>query len=143
MFTTLRAALVGVTLATAALSVQAQTIKSPTGKSQLEERCDGRGRVSDDAQIAACTQIINNPGSYNAAALNDTYFYRGLTYAQTKRCNLAIADFTAAIKHDPKDADSYWSRHACKLELGDKAGADADKKAAKTIDPRIEEQWTQ
>ena len=112
-------------------------------KSQLEERCDGRGRVSDADQITACTQIINNAGKYSAAALNDTYFYRGLTYAQTHRCALAIPDFTAAIKHDPKDADSYWSRFICKFELGDKEGAAADKKAAKALDPRIEEQWTQ
>ena len=146
MFATLRAMIVGVSMTAAALAygpLQAQTVKSPVNKSQLEEKCDGRGRVSDAEQIAACTQIINNPGKYSAAALNDTYFYRGITYAQTGRCNLAIPDFTAAIKNDPKDADSYWSRHACKLELGDKAGADADKKAAKALDPRIEEQWTQ
>ena len=141
MFTSMRAVLVGISVAAAGLS--ASLLQAQPVKSQLEERCDGRGRVSDEVQIAACTQIINNPGKYGAAALNDTYFYRGLTYAQTGRCNLAIADFTAAIKHDPKDADSYWSRHACKLELGDKAGSDADKKAAKAIDPRIEEQWTQ
>jgi tetratricopeptide (TPR) repeat protein len=141
MFATLRAMIVGVSMTAAALlcgPVQAQT-----GTSEAEKRCEGRGNVPDEVQIAACTQLINNASKYSAARLNDIYFYRGLTYAQTGRCNLAIPDFTAAIKNDPKDADSYWSRHACKLELADKAGADADKKAAKALDPRIEEQWTQ
>jgi tetratricopeptide (TPR) repeat protein len=142
MFATLRAMTVAVSMAAAALAygpVHAQT----TGASEAEKRCEGRGNVPDEVQIAACTQIINDASKYSAARLNDVYFYRGLTYAQTGRCALAIPDFTAAIKHDPKDADAYWSRFICKFELGDKEGAAADKKTAKTLDPRIEEQWTQ
>jgi hypothetical protein len=54
-----------------------------------------------------------------------------------------LLGITAAIRYDPKDADAYWSRHLCKQELGDTAGAAADKQAAKRIDPRIEEQWMQ
>jgi tetratricopeptide (TPR) repeat protein len=139
MFSTMRAVALAIAMA-AALSV------GPAGAqalhSRVEEWCDGRGHVPDDVQISACTQIIKS-GGYNAERLNMAHFYRGLTYAQTGRCKLAIPDFTAAIKYDPKDSDSYWSRHVCKQELGDTAGAAADKQAAKRIDPRIEEQWMQ
>ena len=140
MFTTIRAIAVGVSVAAAALSIgtaQAQTVDPLQMK-----LCDGRGRVPDDVQISACTQIIKS-GRADAASLGIAYFYRGLTYAQSGRCKLAIPDFTAAIRYDPKDADTYWSRHACKLELGDTAGAAADKQAAKAIDPKIEDQWSQ
>ena len=140
MFTKIRAVAVGVSVAAAALSigpVQAQTVDP-----QQMKWCDGRGGVPDDVQISACTQIIKS-GRSDAVGLNIAYFYRGLTYAQTGRCKLAIPDYTAAIRYDPKDADAYWSRHACKLELGDTDGAAADKKAAKAIDPRIEDQWSQ
>lgn len=143
MFTTIRAVAVGVAVA-AALSgglagspAQAQ----PADPQQLK-LCDGRGNVPDDVQISACTQVIKSGGS-DAAVLNTAHFYRGLTYAQTGRCRLAIPDFTAAIKYDPKDSDAYWSRHVCRQELGDSAGAASDRQAAKRIDPRIEEQWMQ
>lgn len=139
MFTTIRAVALGVSVA-AALScgaAQAQTVDP-----QQVKLCDGRGNVPDDVQISACTQVIKQARS-DTAVLNTAHFYRGLTYAQTGRCRLAIADFTAAIKYDPKDSDAYWSRHLCRQELGDTAGAAADRQAAKRIDPRIEEQWMQ
>ena len=140
MFTTVRAIALGVSVIAAALSCGAA--QAQTADPQQLRLCDGRGNVPDEVQISACTQVIKSAPS-DATVLNTAYFYRGLTYAQTRRCRLAIADFTAAIKYDPKDSDAYWSRHVCKQELGDKAGAAADRKAAKAIDPRIEEQWMQ
>ena len=137
MFTTIRAVALGVSVA-AALSCGAA--QAQTADPQQVKLCDGRGNVPDDVQISACTQGIKSGGS-DATVLNTAHFYRGLTYAQTGRCRLAIPDFTAAIKYDPKDSDAYWSRHLCRQELGDTAGAAADKQAAKRIDPRIEEQW--
>ena len=139
MFTRVRAVALGI-LSAVALScgaAQAQTVDP-----QQVKLCDGRGNVPDDVQISACTQVIKQARS-DAAVLNTAHFYRGLTYAQTGRCRLAIPDFTAAIRYDPRDSDAYWSRHLCKQELGDTAGAAADRKAAKAIDPRIEEQWMQ
>ena len=138
MSTTLRAVALGISIAAAALSggaAQAQALHP-----QVEEWCDGRGHLPDNVQISACTQMITS-GKYNAERMNMAHFYRGLTYAQTGRCKLAIPDFTAAIKYDPRDSDAYWSRHECRKELGDSAGAAADRKMAKEIDPRIEEQW--
>ncbi len=137
MFAAIRAVAVGLCAVVAAFPngpAQAQP-----GKIPQEDWCDGLGNVPDDVQISACTTVIN-AGRYGAARLNTAYFNRGLTYAQTGRCRLAIADFTVAIRHDPKDADAYWARHLCKEELGDAAGAAADRKAAQAIDARIEEQ---
>lgn len=145
MFVITRAVAVGLAVAVAALSngpAQAQAPQAQAPKSQQERWCEGLGNVPDDVQISACTVVINT-GGQGAARLNIAHFYRGLTYAQTGRCKLAIPDFTAAIRYDPKDADAYWSRHSCKKELGDLAGAAADRKAAMAIDPRIEEQWEQ
>lgn len=139
MFTRVRAVALGISVV-AALS--GGPARAQTADPQQMKLCDGRGNVPDDVQISACTQVIKQARS-DAAVLNTAHFYRGLTYAQTGRCRLAIPDFTAAIKYDPKDSDAYWSRHLCRQELGDSAGAAADRKAAKAIDPRIEEQWMQ
>ena len=140
-----RAVALGLAVMVAAFSngpAQAQAPQAQAPKSQQEQWCDGLGGVPDDVQISACTVVINTAGQ-GAARLNTAHFYRGLTYAQTGRCKLAIADFTAAIRYDPKDADAYWSRHTCRKQLGDAAGAAADRKAAQAIDPKIEEQWEQ
>ena len=141
MFTIVRAVALGVSIA-AAVAFSSGAAQAQTADPQQMKLCDGRGNVPDDVQISACTQVIKQARS-DAVVLNTAHFYRGLTYAQTGRCRLAIPDFTAAIKYDPKDSDAYWSRHLCKQELGDTAGAAADRKAAIAIDPRIEEQWMQ
>jgi tetratricopeptide (TPR) repeat protein len=138
MFATVRALAAGFSIVVVALP--AGRAHAQTADALQMKMCDGRGQVPDDVQISACTQVIKSGGS-DAKRLNTAHFYRGLTYAQTGRCRLAIPDFTAAIKYDPKDSDSYWSRHVCRQELGDTAGAAADRKTAKAIDPRIEEQW--
>ena len=140
MGSTLRGLAAGLSLSLAALCAAPAWAQTPDPRTM--EWCDGRGQVPDDVQVSACTQIIKS-GKVDGPKLIAAYFFRGLTYAQTGRCRLAIADFTAVIRLDPKDADAYWSRHTCKAELGDAAGADADRKAAMAIDPRIEEQWSQ
>ena len=140
MGSTLRGLAAGLSLSLAALC--AGPLAAQTLDPRTMEWCDGRGQVPDDVQVSACTQIIKS-GKVDGPKLIAAYFFRGLTYAQTGRCRLAIPDFTAVIRLDPKDADAYWSRHTCKTELGDAAGAEADRKAAMAIDPRIEEQWSQ
>ena len=140
MGSTVRGLAAGLSLSLAALCAGPLAAQTPDPRTM--EWCDGRGQVPDEVQVSACTQIIKS-GKYDGPKLIAAYFFRGLTYAQTGRCRLAIPDFTAVIRLDPKDADAYWSRHTCKTELGDAAGAEADRKAAMAIDPRIEEQWSQ
>ena len=138
MFATIRAVAVGFAVAAAGLAhgpAQAQALNL-----QLEEWCDGRGDVSDDVRISSCTAIINS-GHYDAHDLNVAYYHRGYWYADTFRYELAIADFTQAIRYDPRDVDAYWLRYLSKKKLGDIAGAEADYNAAKRIDPTIEDQW--
>jgi len=141
MFATIRTIAAGFSIVVVA-AFSGDPVQAQTADPQQLKLCDGRGNVPDDVQISACTQVINS-GRSNSAVLNTAHFYRGLTYAQTGRCRLALPDFTAAIRYDPNDSDSYWSRHVCKQELGDTAGAEADRQAARRIDPRIEEQWMQ
>jgi Flp pilus assembly protein TadD len=51
----------------------------------------------------------------------------------------AIADYTAAIAQDAKDADSLYGRGVAKQKSGDKAGGDADIAAAKALRANVAE----
>jgi len=136
MFTTMRAFVVGFAVAAPALligPVHAET-------SQQEQWCQGEGGVPENVQVSACTVLIQS-GRYTGKDLAWAYYNRGVSQAQQNRCDLAIPDFTAAIKADPSDADSYWLRHLCKEQLGDVAGAEADYKAAKKLKPNIEQRF--
>jgi Flp pilus assembly protein TadD len=50
---------------------------------------------------------------------------------------LAIADFSAALSKNPKDAHSMYNRGAAKQIMGDQAGADADIAGARSLDPDV------
>jgi tetratricopeptide (TPR) repeat protein len=139
MFATIRAVAVGFAVLAAAFSSGAMQARA-TGYEQLQAWCDGRENVPDDVRISSCTAIINS-GGYDAHDLNQAYYYRGYWYANTHQYERAIADFTQAIRYDPRDVDAYWLRYLSKKKVGDIAGAEADKKAAKRLDPTIENQW--
>lgn len=138
MLTTMRAVAVGFAVVAPALSigpVHAQT-------RQQEQWCQGEGGVPEDIQVSACTVLIQS-GRYTGKDLAWAYYNRGVSQAQQNRCDLAIPDFTAAIKADPSDADGYWVRHLCKKQLGDVAGAEADYRAAKKLNPNIEQRFNE
>jgi hypothetical protein len=50
----------------------------------------------------------------------------------------AIADYTAALKQNPKLAGALYGRGTAKLRKGDKKGGEADLAAAKAMRPEIE-----
>jgi tetratricopeptide (TPR) repeat protein len=136
MFTTMRVVAVGFAVAAAAFLIgplHAQT-------EQQEHWCQGEGGVPEDVQVSACTVLIQS-GRYSGRDLAWAYYNRGVSQAQQSRCDLAIQDFTASIKLDPANADGYWVRHLCKRQLGDAAGAEADYRAAKRLNPNIEQQF--
>jgi tetratricopeptide (TPR) repeat protein len=51
-------------------------------------------------------------------------------------CPMAIADFTAAIQHDPTEADNYFWRARCYVGAGEHGKAIADYSAAIWLDPK-------
>src|SRR5262249_42564790 len=60
----------------------------------------------------------------------------GLARLRTKEWKAAIADFTEAIRLDPKSLTGYGSRGIARSELGDLDGAIADFTEAIRLDPK-------
>jgi Flp pilus assembly protein TadD len=97
------------------------------------EACSrGRG----DEVIAACTRRINS-GRLRNRGLSITYSNRGIEYGNRGDNDGAIADDTAAIRLDPKNARAYNGRGLAKRAKGDTSGGDADIAKAKRLDPNI------
>ena len=69
----------------------------------------------------------------------DNYSGRGQCYAQTGEFDQAIADFTEAIRLDPKVARHYRNRGNCYGETGEPDKAIADFTEAIRLDPKDEE----
>jgi Flp pilus assembly protein TadD len=71
---------------------------------------------------------------------NATYILnsRGLVQLKLGTFDGAIADYSAAVAQDAKDADSLYGRGMAKLKKGDTASGNADLAAAKAIQPDID-----
>ena len=65
------------------------------------------------------------------------FYNRALAYENKEKYDLAIADFTEAIRLDPNDADFFLNRGIDKQRIGDKAGSDADIAEAKRLNPNV------
>jgi len=65
----------------------------------------------------------------------DDYASRGITYALMGRQEQALADFDAAVRLDPMNANAYSNRGLTYSELGRQAEALADYDAAIRLDP--------
>ena len=63
------------------------------------------------------------------------YANRGSAYVSKGEYDLAIADFSVAIRHDPKLATAYWGRGAAYEEKGELVKAIADLTEAVRLDP--------
>ncbi len=62
---------------------------------------------------------------------------RGLVYLKMRSPDLALADYDAALKSDPKRAHWLYGRSLARRMKGDRAGADADLAGALRGDPGI------
>jgi tetratricopeptide (TPR) repeat protein len=65
------------------------------------------------------------------------FYNRALAYESKEKYDLAIADFTEAIRLNPNDADFFLNRGIDKQRIGDKAGSDADIAEAKRLNPNV------
>ena len=59
---------------------------------------------------------------------------------KTSQWNLAIEDYTSALRLNPQLASSLYARGLAKLQKGDLAGGNADLAAALAIDPKVREE---
>ena len=95
------------------------------------EDCDAD---DPDRNIAGCTRIIEDADE-GKTMRGVAYVARGLAWQKKGDLDRALADYTAAIKINPKDALAYNNRGMLWRERGDSDRAIADFTAAIAINP--------
>jgi tetratricopeptide (TPR) repeat protein len=94
---------VGVALALALLA------GSPAAAQSGYKECSGR-TGSPERIIAACSRIIERGNREAREARSIAHMNRGITYYDTERYDLAIADFNATLALDPDHAPAFNRR---------------------------------
>tara|TARA_B100000579_G_scaffold276039_1_gene228256 strand:+ start:1202 stop:1939 length:738 start_codon:yes stop_codon:yes gene_type:complete len=70
---------------------------------------------------------------------DDTFYIRsGLYYARKGDCDLAIADFSKALKRDFNDSATYIRRGICKEKVNDLQGSNADYAKVIKLNPSLD-----
>ena len=101
----------------------------------LNGRCWARalwGRDLDKA-LADCNRAVST------SRISSFLDSRGLVHLRLGQYDQAIADYTVALKDNPRQAWSLYGRGLAELRKGDKAQGDADIKAAAAIAPNLPE----
>jgi tetratricopeptide (TPR) repeat protein len=99
---------------------------------QQIDQCENKGSVySLEAMLSACTATIESGGSRGKAAYNN----RGNAYYAEKDYDHAIADYTEAIRLDPKYALAHINRGNAYKVKGDYDRAIEDYSEAIRLDP--------
>ena len=97
-------------------------------------------QASGDVAIAACTRAIAS-GRYAGHDLAKLHYDRAVEYANKGDYDRAIADFSAAIRLDPKYDPAFNNRGAAYLAKGGHDRAIADLNEAIRLDPRDSGQY--
>jgi tetratricopeptide (TPR) repeat protein len=117
--------------------LDAEIVTKPGDPSLLNSRCwlKGTSNTQLDTALKDCTKSIelsDNPSN----ALDS----RGMVYFRMGRMDDALADLNAAIDAVPDQAASLYMRGVIEKRTGAK-GADDDLTAARTLSPRIDENY--
>ncbi|HUL10158.1 MAG TPA: tetratricopeptide repeat protein [Candidatus Acidoferrum sp.] len=96
---------------------------------------DCQQEKNPDLAIKSCTAIVKNTKE-TAANRALAYFYRGVANAAKRKYDDAIADYTAAVKLNPADAQSYNNRGNLYDRKGDNGRALADYSKAIQANPQ-------
>jgi tetratricopeptide (TPR) repeat protein len=97
-------------------------------------------KTPGDAAIAACTRAIAS-GAYTGHALSALYDNRGIRYAKKGEADRAIADYSEAIRLDPRNATAYYNRGKVWRAKGDYDRAIADAGEAIKLTPNDADAW--
>ncbi len=97
--------------------------------------CNGKRDVEWDRQITACTSLIES-GKETRPDQAAAYDNRGAAYAFKGDFDRAIANFTEAIRLDPKDVFAFHNRGIAYAAKGDFDRAIADDSEAVRLDPK-------
>lgn len=97
--------------------------------------CTGKSDVEWDRQVAACTTLIES-GKESRDKQAVAHHNRGIAYVVKGDFGRAIADFTEAIRLDPKDVWAHHDRGLAYAAKGDFDRAIADYSEAVRLDPK-------
>ena len=155
----------GIIVAGLASALQIGAALAQTGAAQKSLSDCQNGDKNADLAIKGCTALLKNDNGI--PAFGDVYYNRGFAYETKKQYDLALADFSQAIKRKPDFVAAYENRGyvfsikhqyneairdfdqalklnprsrfaldnrgRAKIELGDKAGGEADIAHAKSL----------
>ena len=105
-----------------------------TSSAQADKYRDCSQTRDPDRQIRACTKIIENQREYKDNRAGG-YLNRGIAYRAKGEPDRAIADFTQAIKLNPR-ASAYNTRGTAYGDKGEYDAAIADFTKAIELDPQ-------
>lgn len=113
------------------LGVIALTIVFPNLPVAASDCADSSG----DVAIATCTSRINS-GKFRGIEQAKNYYNRGYEYDEKSDYDLAISDYTGALKIDPTYTKAYFNRGLAFVHKGDYDRGIADYNQAIKLDPK-------
>jgi tetratricopeptide (TPR) repeat protein len=123
-------------LRTVCMAIAATTMSAAAQMSSHWQFCTGNPGIDWDSQIRSCTTLIQS-GTEAKENVAIAFYNRAVAHENKDRYDLAIADYSEAIRLNPNDADFYFYRGLDRQRMGDKAGAEADIAEAKRLNPNI------